>query len=76
MLKNHQIKDKDLLLEQNKLNAGKQSFFKSIIKSNIEEEKKNIQIAIDLNNERIKGLTFLSDLINIIMAEFEIPRFE
>jgi hypothetical protein len=31
---------------------------------------------IDLNQEKIKGLTDFCNLMTILMAEYEIPRFE
>ena len=54
--------------------AGKQGFFKSIFKSNIEENKKEVEQEIEKVKMEKENVVFVCDISTVILGHFEIDR--
>lgn len=46
------------------------------MKTDINEDKEKVQSSMEINEQKLKNLRYLCELIDLIIAEFEINRFK
>lgn len=75
-LEDFKVKEKDLNIKYQELMAGKRGFLKSIFKSNIEDDKKEVEMELDKVKLEKENFVFICDISTVILGHFEIDRFK